>query len=122
MYVFTGNCRLRAWWKFNLEATIFISFVVVLLLFIVGFVNILICSFIWYCNMLELLILPQDPKSRSSAAKRPRVEIVPVHGITPSIATLLGKRSEGSMNKSKFNQAGSGLFLHPAAQIDLITV
>jgi len=59
-----GNCRLRACRKFK-----FISFVIVLLLFFVEFVNTLICCFIWYCILLVLLILPQDPNNRSSAAQ-----------------------------------------------------
>jgi len=63
------NCRLRAWWKFKIETTIFISFVIVLLLFFVEFVNKIICYFIWHCILLVLLILPQDPNNRSSAAQ-----------------------------------------------------
>jgi len=76
-----GNCRLHAWWKFKFEATIFISFVIVPLLFFVEFVNTLICCFIWYCILLVLLILPQDPNNRGSAAQTMRMEYVPVLGL-----------------------------------------
>jgi len=69
VYVYIGNCPLHAWWKFKFEATIFILFVIVLLLFLVGFVNVFIHCFIWYCILLLLLILPQDPSNRSSAAQ-----------------------------------------------------
>ena len=90
MYVFTGNCRLRAWWKFRFEATIFISFAVALLLFFVGFVNTFICCFIWHCILLVLLILPQDPNNRSSAAKTIEDAVCASPRITTSYSSPVG--------------------------------
>jgi len=64
-----GNHRLHVWWKLKFKATVFIAFVIVLLLSYVEFVNTIICCFIWHCILLVLLILPQDPNNRSSAAQ-----------------------------------------------------
>jgi len=88
------NCRLSAWWKFKFEATIFISFVIVLLLFFVGFVNTLICCFIWYCVLLVLLILPQDPNNRSSAAQMIEDEVCASPRVT-RYNSPMGKVPEG---------------------------
>ena len=94
-----GNCRLCAWWKFKLEATIFISFVIVLLSFFVEFVNTLICCFIWYCILIVLLILPQDPNNRSSAATTIEDGVCASPRITTSFNSPVGKVPEGSMFK-----------------------
>jgi len=64
-----GNCWLHAWWKLKFKATVFIAFVIVLLLSYVEFVNTIICCFIWLCMLLVLLILPQDPNNWNSAAQ-----------------------------------------------------
>jgi len=60
-----------------LEANIFTPFVIVLLFFI-EFVNILIFYFMWFCILLVLYILPQDPKTEVRLLKRSRTEYVPV--------------------------------------------
>jgi len=93
-----GNCRLHAWWKFKFEATIFISFVIVLLLFSVEFVNTLICCFIWNCILLVSLILPQDPNNRSSAAQTIEDGVCASPWITTSYNSPEGKVPEGSTN------------------------
>jgi len=66
------------------EATISISFVIVLLLLIAECVNELICCFIWYCNLLVLLILLQGPNSRSSAAQAIEEEVCASPRLTTS--------------------------------------
>ena len=96
VYVHWENCQLCACRKFKLEATIFISFVNVLLLFFVEYVNTLICCFIWYCILLVLLSCHKNLIAGAWPPKRLRVEIVPVLGLTSSIATLFGKRPDGS--------------------------
>jgi len=90
------NCRLHAWCKFKFEATIFISFAIVLLLFFVEFVNTFICCFIWYCILLVLLILPQDPNNRSLAAQTIEDGVCASPQITTSYNSPVGKVPEGS--------------------------
>jgi len=85
-----GNYRLHEWWKFKFEATIFIPFVVVLLLFIVGFVNTFIRCFIWCCILLVLLIRPQDPNNQSSAAQTIEDAVCASPGIKTSYNSPVG--------------------------------
>ena len=103
MYVYIGNCRLRVCGKFKLEATIFISFVIVLLLFFVEFVNTFIHCFIWYCILLVFLILPQDPNNRSSAAQKIEDGVCASPRITTSYNSPVGKVPEGSISYEDFD-------------------
>jgi len=98
VYVYTGNCRLCVWLKFKFEATIFISFVIVLLLFFVGFVNTFVCCFIWYCILPVLLILPQDPNNRSLAAQTIEDGVCASPRITTSYNSAVGKVPESSLH------------------------
>jgi len=95
------NCRLHAWWKFKFEATIFISFAIVPLLFFVGFVNTFIYCFIWYCILFVLLILPQDRNNRSSAAQTIDDGVCASPRITRSYNSPVGKVPEGSVVNNK---------------------
>jgi len=92
-----GNCRLHAWLKFKFETTIFISFVIVLLFCFVEFVNTLICCFIYYCILLVLLTLPQDPSNRCSAAQTMQDAVCASPQITTSVTSRVGKLPEGSV-------------------------
>ena len=93
-----GNCRLRAWWMLKFKATVFIVFVIVLLLSYVEFVNTIICCFIWHCILFVLLILPQDPNNRNSAAQTVEDAVCASTRITRSYNSPVGKVPEGSFS------------------------
>jgi len=92
------------------------------LLFHVGIVNIIIlvilfCLVFWLANCS-----PQDPIIQSSPAQSPRADIVPVLGTTPSIATLLGKRPEGSAVKWLRLQTDTTVIQSPLLSSPLLLV
>jgi len=84
-----GSLSLKQTFSFHLLLTYYYSLLNLLIHLFVVLFGTVSCFCYLSCH--------KTPIAGARPPKRPRVEIVPVLGLTPSIATLLGKRPEGSV-------------------------
>ena len=110
--IVVGNLRqlCACLWDYVL-IQLFITLLVVFYHSILGLLIQLFWLFYFALYFGCLTVLHKTASSGAWRLKGPRVDIVPVLGMTPSIATLLGKRPDGSQPICELPVGGPGMIV-----------